>query len=153
DEKARACEALGAERGINYRTEDFVAVVKELTGGKGVDVILDMVGGDYLPREIDCLADDGRIGLIAVQGGTKAELDLGTLLRRRLTVTGSTLRPRSVAFKAAIAQHLRTTVWPLIEAGKIKPVIHQTFPLEKANEAHALMEASTHVGKIMLQVA
>ncbi|QKY10178.1 NAD(P)H-quinone oxidoreductase [Janthinobacterium lividum] len=153
DEKARACEALGAERGINYRTEDFVAVVKELTGGKGVDVILDMVGGDYLPREIDCLADDGRIGLIAVQGGTKAELDLGSLLRRRLTVTGSTLRPRSVAFKAAIANHLRATVWPLIEAGKIKPVIYQTFPLEKANEAHALMEASTHVGKIMLQVA
>ncbi len=152
DEKARACETLGAERGINYRTEDFVAVVKELTDGKGVDVILDMVGGDYLPREIDCLADDGRIGLIAVQGGTKAELDLGSLLRRRLTVTGSTLRPRSVAFKAAIAQHLRTTVWPLIEAGKIKPVIYQTFPLEKANEAHALMEASTHVGKIMLQV-
>ena len=153
DEKARACEALGAERGINYRTEDFVAVVKELTDGKGVDVILDMVGGDYLPREISCLADDGRIGLIAVQGGTRAELDLGTLLRRRLTVTGSTLRPRSVAFKAAIANHLRTTVWPLIEAGKIKPVIYQTFPLEKANEAHALMEASTHVGKIMLQVA
>lgn len=153
DEKARACEALGAERGINYRTEDFVAVVKELTGGKGVDVILDMVGGDYLPREIACLADDGRIGLIAVQGGTKAELDLGTLLRRRLTVTGSTLRPRSVAFKAAIARHLRETVWPLIEAGKIKPVIYKTFPLEKASEAHALMEASTHIGKIMLQVA
>jgi NADPH2:quinone reductase len=153
DEKARACEALGAERGINYRTEDFVAIVKQLTDGKGVDVILDMVAGDYLPREIDCLADDGRIGLIAVQGGTKAELDLGSLLRRRLTVTGSTLRPRSIAFKAAIARHLRTTVWPLIEAGKIKPVIYKTFPLEKANEAHALMEASTHVGKIMLQVA
>ena len=153
DEKARACEALGAERGINYRTEDFVAVVKELTDGKGVDVILDMVGGDYLPREIDCLADDGRIGLIAVQGGSKATLDLGQVLRRRLSVSGSTLRPRPVAFKAAIAKHLRTTVWPLIEAGKIKPVIYQTFPLEKANEAHALMEASTHVGKIMLQVA
>jgi NADPH2:quinone reductase len=153
DDKARACEALGAERGINYRTEDFAAVVKQLTDGKGVDVILDMVGGDYLPREIDCLADDGRIGLIAVQGGTRAELDLGTLLRRRLTVTGSTLRPRSVAFKAAIAQHLRTTVWPLIEAGKIKPVIYKTFPLAQASEAHALMEASTHVGKIMLQVA
>ena len=153
DEKARACETLGAERGINYRTEDFVAVVKELTDGKGVDVILDMVGGDYLPREIDCLADDGRIGLIAVQGGSKATLDLGQVLRRRLSVSGSTLRPRPVAFKAAIAQHLRTTVWPLIEAGKIKPVIYQTFPLEKANEAHALMEASTHVGKIMLQVA
>ncbi len=153
DEKARACEALGAERGINYRTEDFVAVVKELTDGKGVDVILDMVGGDYLPREIDCLADDGRIGLIAVQGGSKATLDLGQVLRRRLSVSGSTLRPRPVGFKAAIAQHLRTTVWPLIEAGKIKPVIYHTFPLEKANEAHALMEASTHVGKIMLQVA
>jgi NADPH2:quinone reductase len=153
DEKARACEALGAERGINYRTEDFVTVVKELTDGKGVDVILDMVGGDYLPREIDCLADDGRIGLIAVQGGSKATLDLGQVLRRRLSVSGSTLRPRPVAFKAAIAHHLRTTVWPLIEAGKIKPVIYQTFPLEKANEAHALMEASTHVGKIMLQVA
>ncbi|MGK5045284.1 NAD(P)H-quinone oxidoreductase [Janthinobacterium sp. GB4P2] len=152
DEKARACEALGAERGINYRTEDFVAVVKELTAGRGVDVILDMVGGDYLPREIDCLADDGRIGLIAVQGGSKATLDLGQVLRRRLSVSGSTLRPRPVAFKAAIANHLRTTVWPLIEAGKIKPVIYQTFPLEKANEAHALMEASTHVGKIMLQV-
>ena len=153
DEKARACEALGAERGINYRTEDFVAVVKELTDGKGVDVILDMVGGDYLPREIACLADDGRIGLIAVQGGTSAELDLGTLLRRRLTVTGSTLRPRSVDFKAAVARHLRDTVWPLIEAGKIKPVIYKTFPLDKAGEAHALMEASTHIGKIMLQVA
>ncbi|MGK5081207.1 NAD(P)H-quinone oxidoreductase [Janthinobacterium sp. HLX7-2] len=153
DEKARACEALGAERGINYRTEDFAAVVKELTGGRGVDVILDMVGGDYLPREIDCLADDGRIGLIAVQGGSKATLDLGQVLRRRLSVSGSTLRPRPVAFKAAIANNLRATVWPLIEAGKIKPVIYKTFPLEKANEAHALMEASTHVGKIMLQVA
>ena len=153
DEKARACEALGAERGINYRTEDFVAVVKELTAGRGVDVILDMVGGDYQPREIDCLADDRRIGLIAVQGGSKATLDLGHVLRRRLSVSGSTLRPRPVAFKAAIANHLRSTVWPLIEAGKIKPVIYQTFPLEKANEAHALMEASTHVGKIMLQVA
>jgi len=153
DDKARACEALGAERGINYRTEDFVAVVKELTNGRGVDVILDMVGGDYLPREIDCLADDGRIGVIAVQGGTKATLDVGQLLRRRLTVTGSTLRPRSVAFKAAIAAHLQATVWPLIEAGKIKPVIYKTFPLDKASEAHALMESSTHVGKIMLQVA
>lgn len=153
DDKARACEALGAERGINYRTEDFVAVVKELTSGRGVDVILDMVGGDYLPREIDCLADDGRIGVIAVQGGTKATLDVGQLLRRRLTVTGSTLRPRSVAFKAAIAAHLQATVWPLIEAGKIKPVIYKTFPLDKASQAHALMESSTHVGKIMLQVA
>jgi len=153
DDKARACEALGAERGINYRSEDFVEVVKQLTGGRGVDVILDMVGGDYLPREIDCLANDGRIGLIAVQGGTKATLDMGQLLSRRLTVTGSTLRPRSVAFKTAVAQHLLQTAWPLIEAGKVKPVIYKTFPLEKANEAHALMESSTHVGKIMLQVA
>ena len=153
DDKARACEALGAERGLNYRSEDFVEVVKQLTGGRGVDVILDMVGGDYLPREIDCLANDGRIGLIAVQGGTKATLDMGQLLSRRLTVTGSTLRPRSVAFKTAVAQHLLQTAWPLIEAGKVKPVIYKTFPLEKANEAHALMESSTHVGKIMLQVA
>lgn len=153
DDKARACEALGAERGINYRSEDFVEVVKQLTGGRGVDVILDMVGGDYLPREIDCLANDGRIGLIAVQGGTKATLDMGQLLSHRLTVTGSTLRPRSVAFKTAVAQHLLQTAWPLIEAGKVKPVIYKTFPLEKANEAHALMESSTHVGKIMLQVA
>lgn len=153
DDKARACEALGAERGINYRSEDFVEVVKQLTGGRGVDVILDMVGGDYLPREIGCLADDGRIGLIAVQGGTKGTLDMGQLLSRRLTVTGSTLRPRSVAFKTAVAQRLQQTAWPLIEAGKVKPVIYQTFPLEKASEAHALMESSTHVGKIMLQVA
>jgi NADPH2:quinone reductase len=124
DEKARACEALGAERGINYRTEDFGAVVKELTNGKGVDVILDMVGGDYLPREIACLADDGRIGLIAVQGGTKAELDMG-LAAPPPDGDRFHLRPRSVAFKAAIAQQLRATVWPLIEAGKIKPVIYK----------------------------
>ena len=153
DEKARACEALGAERGINYRTEDFVAVVKELTDGKGVDVILDMVGGDYLPREIDCLADDGRIGLIAVQGGSKATLDLGQVLRRRLSVSGSTLRPRPVAFKAAIARNLRERVWPLFRQGKLKPVIYRSFPLEEAAAAHALMESSTHVGKIVLEVA
>lgn len=151
-EKCRACEALGAERGINYRDEDFAAVVKTLTGGKGVDVILDMVGGDYLPREIDCLADDGRISLIALLGGSKATLDMGQVLRRRLTVSGSTLRPRPVAFKAAIAWRLRQRVWPLVEAGRIKPVIFKTFPLEQAGAAHALMETSTHVGKIMLQV-
>jgi NADPH2:quinone reductase len=152
DDKARACEALGAERGINYRTEDFVAVIKELTRGKGVDVILDMVAGDYLPREINCLADDGRIAVIALLGGAKAELDLGQLLRRRLTVTGSTLRPRPVAFKAAIVAKLRQRVWPLLEAGKIKPVIYQTFPLEQAAAGHTLMESSQHVGKIMLNV-
>lgn len=152
DEKCRACEELGAERGINYRSEDFVEVVKSLTGGKGVDVVLDMVAGDYVAREIDCLADDGRIALIALLGGAKANVDLGQVLRRRLSISGSTLRPRPVAFKAAIAQRLREHVWPLFAAGKIKPVIYKTFPLEEAAEAHALMESSTHVGKIVLQV-
>lgn len=152
DEKARACEALGAARGINYRTEDFAAVVRELTGDTGVDVILDMVGGDYLPREISCLADDGRIAIIALLGGAKGTLDMGQVLKRRLTITGSTLRPRSVAFKGAIARQLREKVWPLIEAGDIKPVIYESFPLEQAAKAHALMESSSHVGKIMLQV-
>ena len=152
DEKCRACEELGAERGINYRTEDFVAVVKELTGGKGVDVVLDMVAGDYVAREIDCLADDGRIALIALLGGARANVDLGQVLRRRLSISGSTLRPRPVAFKGAIAHKLREHVWPLFAQGKIKPVIYKTFPLEQAAEAHALMESSTHVGKIVLQV-
>ncbi len=152
DDKARACETLGAERGINYKTEDFAALAKSLTNERGVDVILDMVGGDYLPREIGCLADDGRIALIALLGGAKATVDLGQVLRRRLTITGSTLRPRSVAFKAAIAAQLNKRVWPMFEAGKIKPVIYEVFPLEQAAEAHALMERSTHVGKIMLQV-
>lgn len=152
DEKCRACEELGAERGINYRSEDFVEVVKSLTGGKGVDVVLDMVAGDYVAREIDCLADDGRIALIALLGGAKANVDLGQVLRRRLTISGSTLRPRPVAFKGAIAQKLREHVWPLFAQGKIKPVIYKTFPLEQAAEAHALMESSTHVGKIVLQV-
>jgi NADPH2:quinone reductase len=130
-----------------------VQVVKELTGKKGVDVVLDMVGGDYLPREIDCLADDGRIVLIALLGGSKAQVDLGQVLRRRLSITGSTLRPRPVAFKARIARELRARVWPLLEAGKIKPVIYQVFPLEEAAAAHALMESGEHVGKIMLKVA
>lgn len=152
DDKCRACEELGAERGINYRSEDFVAVVKELTGGTGVDVVLDMVAGEYVAREIDCLADDGRIALIALLGGAKANVDLGQVLRRRLSISGSTLRPRPVAFKAAIAWRLQETVWPLIEAGKIRPVIYKTFPLAQAADAHALMESSTHVGKIMLQV-
>jgi len=153
DAKCRACEALGAERGINYHSEDFVAVVRELTAGKGVNVVLDMVGGDYLQREIDCLADDGRIALIALLGGARADVDLGQVLRRRLTISGSTLRPRPVAFKAAIAHRLRQHVWPLFAQGKLKPVIYRTFPLERAAEAHALMESSTHVGKIVLQVA
>ncbi|SNT21190.1 NADPH2:quinone reductase [Noviherbaspirillum humi] len=153
DEKCRACEALGAERGINYRTEDFADVAKQLTGGKGVDVILDMVAGDYLPKEIGCLADDGRIVIIALLGGAKAQIDASQVLRRRLTITGSTLRPRPVPFKAAIADNLRQKVWPLLESGAIKPVIHRVFKLEEAAEAHALMESSAHVGKIMLSVA
>lgn len=152
DDKCRACEALGAERGINYRSEDFVEVVRDLTGGKGVDVILDMVAGDYVAREIGCLADDGRIALIALLGGAKANVDLGQVLRRRLTISGSTLRPRPVTFKAAIAWRLQEKVWPLIEEGKIRPVIFKTFPLAQAAQAHALMESSTHVGKIVLQV-
>lgn len=152
DEKCRACEALGAERGINYRTEDFVEVIKAVTGRKGVDVVLDMVGGDYVAREISCLADDGRLVFIALLGGGKATVNMGPVLIRRLTITGSTLRPRPVAFKAAIAAKLREHVWPLIESGKIKPVVYQTFPLEQAAQAHALMETSTHIGKIMLSV-
>jgi NADPH:quinone reductase len=152
DEKCRACESLGAERGINYQTEDFVEVTRQLTGGKGVDVVLDMVAGPYVAREIACLADDGRVALIALLGGAKAEVDLGQVLRRRLSISGSTLRPRPVAFKAAIAERLRERVWPLIEQGKIKPVIYQTFPLEQAAQAHALMESSTHIGKIVLEV-
>ncbi|MES2743330.1 MAG: NAD(P)H-quinone oxidoreductase [Pseudomonadota bacterium] len=152
DDKCRACEALGAERAINYRNEDFTSVVKELTEGRGVDVILDMVGGDYVSRELACLADDGRIALIALLGGATAQVDLGQILRRRLSVSGSTLRPRPVAFKAAIAANLRATVWPLLEAGKIRPVIHHVFPLEQASAAHVMMESGSHIGKIMLQV-
>lgn len=152
EEKCRKCEQLGAERGINYRAEDFVEVVKALTGGKGVDVILDMVGGDYIAREIDCMAEDGRLALIAVQGGTKGAVDLGQILRRRLTLTGSTLRPRSREFKAAIAANLIERVWPLLESRKIKPVIYRTFPLERAEDAHVLMESGQHIGKIMLEV-
>jgi NADPH2:quinone reductase len=151
-DKCRACEELGAERAINYKEEDFVAVVKELTGGRGVDVVLDMVGGDYVAREVSCLADDGRIVIIALLGGAKANVDLGQVLRRRLTITGSTLRPRPVAFKAQIARELRERVWPLLAAGTIRPVIYKTFPLEAAGEAHALMESSTHVGKIVLDL-
>jgi NADPH2:quinone reductase len=152
-DKCRACEDLGAERAINYKTEDFAPIVKELTGGKGVDVVLDMVGGDYVAREVSCLADDGRIVIIALLGGAKANVDLGQVLRRRLTITGSTLRPRPVAFKARIARELRERVWPLLAAGQIKPVIYKTFPLEEAAAAHTLMESSAHVGKIMLRVA
>jgi NADPH:quinone reductase len=152
DEKCRSCIALGADRAINYRTEDFAQVVREETGGRGVDVILDMVGGDYVPRELSCLADDGRLALIAFLGGSRATLDMTDILRRRLTITGSTLRPRPVDVKAAVARALEERVWPLIESGKIRPVVYQTFALEDASQAHALMESSAHVGKLLLEV-
>jgi len=150
DEKCQACLGLGADHAINYKTQDFVAEVKRLTGDKGADVVLDMVAGDYVKREIECLAEDGRIVIIAVQGGTKAEFNAGQLLRRRLTITGSTLRPRTVAFKATIAAELRQRVWPLLASGRIKPIVHDTFEAARAAEAHALMESGTHVGKIVL---
>jgi NADPH2:quinone reductase len=152
DEKCRVCVEMGAVRAINYRDEDFVEVVKEVTDGQGVDVILDMVGGDYLPRQIQSLAYDGRLVFIALLGGAKAQVDLGRVLQRRLTITASTLRPRSVEFKAAIARQLEERVWPLLAAGKVKPVIHAVFSLEEAAQAHTLMESSTHIGKIMLKV-
>ncbi len=152
DDKCRACEDLGAVRGINYKSEDFVQVVNEVTQGRGVDVVLDMVAGDYVNRELSCLADDGRIVVIALLGGARAQIDMSAVMRRRLTVTGSTLRPRSVDFKHAIAQQLRQKVWPLLESGKIKPVIYKTFPFEQAAQAHALMESSEHIGKIVLVV-
>jgi len=150
DEKAKACTELGAERAINYRTEDFVAVAKELTGGKGVDVILDMVGGGYVPRNIRALAVDGRMVQIAWLGGSKVEADFMMLMIKRLTWTGSTLRPRSVEQKGEIARALEAKVWPLIEAGKVKPVMFKSFPLAEAAEAHRLMESSAHIGKIVL---
>jgi putative PIG3 family NAD(P)H quinone oxidoreductase len=150
DEKCAACVALGADHAINYRTQDFVAEVRRLTGGRGVDVVLDMVAGDYVAREVECLAEDGRLAIIAVQGGTKSAFDAGLLLRKRLTITGSTLRPRSVAYKTLLAQDLRAEVWSLLESGRVKPVVHQVFPAAQAAQAHALMESSTHVGKIVL---
>ena len=152
-EKCRECERLGAERAINYKSEDFVGVVKEITNGQGVDVILDMVAGDYVPRELQCLADDGRLVIIAFLGGTKAQLNMTDILLRRLTITGSTLRPRPVAFKAKLAETLEKKVWPLIASGKIRPVIHSRFTLADACEAHTLMETSAHVGKLMLEVS
>ena len=152
-EKCAACEKLGAERAINYKTEDFVEIVKASTAGKGVDVILDMVGGNYVPRELKALAADGRIAFIAFLGGVKAEINISEVMLKRLSLTGSTLRPRPAEFKAEIARALRTHVWPLLEAGKIKPVIHATFALCDAGKAHALMESGAHIGKIMLTVA
>jgi NADPH2:quinone reductase len=151
DDKCAACVALGADHAINYRHADFVAEVMRLTDGRGADVILDMVAGAYVARELKCLADDGRLVIIAVQGGAEAQIDAGAVLRRRLTITGSTLRPRPVAFKSAIASALRRAVWPWIEAGRVKPVIHQVFPAAEAAQAHALMESNQHIGKLVLQ--
>ena len=150
DEKCAACIELGASYAINYKTQDFVAEVQRITNGCGVDVVLDMVAGDYAAREVECLAEDGRLVIIAVQGGVKSSFNAGLVLRRRLTITGSTLRPRSVEFKAAIAQSLRSRVWPLIEQGKVRPVIYQTFDAGDAAAAHALMESNQHTGKIVL---
>ncbi|MDP2448493.1 MAG: NAD(P)H-quinone oxidoreductase [Polaromonas sp.] len=150
DDKCAACLALGADHAINYKTSDFAEEVKKLTAGQGVNVILDMVAGSYVAREIECLAEDGRLVIIAVQGGLKAEFNAGLVLRKRLTITGSTLRPRSIEFKAAIAAALRANVWPLISSGAIKPVIHSTFAAADAARAHALMESNQHIGKIVL---
>lgn len=150
-EKCAACEKLGAERAINYRDEDFVTVVRDATEGTGVDVILDMVGGDYIGRNIKALAPDGRLCQIAFLGGSKVELNFLPVMLKRLTLTGSTLRPRPVAFKAAIARSLAEKVWPLVEKGDVKPIIHKTLPLAEAAAAHRLMESSAHIGKIVLQ--
>jgi NADPH2:quinone reductase len=149
-EKCAACERLGAERAIDYHKEDFAAVVKQATEGRGVDVILDMVAGDYVPREIDALAEGGRLVFIATLGGAKAAIDAGVIMRRRLALTGSTLRARDVAFKEALARQLHEKVWPLLEAGTVRPVIQQVFPAAEAARAHALMESSAHIGKLVL---
>lgn len=152
DEKCAACERLGAERAINYRTEDFVAVLMSLTGGRGIDVILDMVGARYFARNVDLLALEGRLLHIAVLHGAKAEINLVRMLRQRLTITGSTLRSRTVDEKGAIATAIEKAVWPLVEAGKIRPIVYATFPLRQAAEAHRLMESGSHIGKIVLTV-
>ena len=150
--KCAACEGLGAERAINYREEDFVAVIREATGGRGVDVVLDMVGGDYFARNLDALAVEGRLVEIATLQGVKAELNIQTIMQRRLTVTGSTLRARPVAEKGAIARAVHEHVWPLIESGAVTPIIHATFPLRAAADAHRMMESSAHIGKLLLVV-
>lgn len=150
DERAQAVLALGADHAINYKTKDFVQEIKTLTAGKGVNVILDMVAGDYIERDVKCLADDGRIVIIATLGGAISSFVATEVMVRRLTITGSTLRARSIAFKAEIAQNLQKHVWPLLSAGKIKPIIHTTMPLEHAAKAHAMMEAGEQIGKIIL---
>jgi NADPH:quinone reductase-like Zn-dependent oxidoreductase len=149
-EKCTACEQLGAERAINYRDTDFLEAVHAATGGRGVDVVLDMVGGEYFARNIDALAVEGRLVEIATLRGAKAELTIPTIMQRRLTITGSTLRARSVAEKGAIARAVHTNVWPLLESGAVKPVVYKTFPLQHAADAHRVMEAGTHIGKLVL---
>jgi putative PIG3 family NAD(P)H quinone oxidoreductase len=153
DDKCARARELGAEAAVNYRTEDFVEAARALTEGKGVDVVLDMVGGDYLPRNLAALADDGRHVSIAFQRGAKAEIAIADVMRRRLTLTGSTLRPRPVEFKTMVADEIAKTVWPYVEGGRLKPVIDRTFPLSEAAAAHARMEAGEHIGKIVLGVA
>ena len=150
DEKCAACVTLGADHAINYKAADFAEEIKKLTNGQGVNVILDMVAGSYVAREIECLAEDGRLVIIAVQGGIKAEINAGLVLRKRLTITGSTLRPRSLEFKTAIAKALKEKVWPLLASGAIKPVIHSTFAAGDAAKAHTLMESNQHIGKLVL---
>jgi NADPH2:quinone reductase len=152
DEKCDAARAIGADHAINYRTTDFVEQVKAITGGKGANVVLDMVGGDYLPRNIACMAEDGRHVSIAVQGGLKAEIPIFTIMQKRLTLTGSTLRPRSIGFKTLVAEELRRTVWPFVVEGALKPIVDQVFPLRDAAAAHARMDAGEHIGKIVLAV-
>ena len=150
DDKVAACVRLGAEKAFNYRTQDWVAEVRAATGGKGVNVILDMVGGDYVPRELKCLAEEGRLVFIAFLRGAKAELPIVDVMSKRLTLTGSTLRPRNAEFKGYVARNLREKIWPLIESGRIKPQVYKTFALEQAAEAHRLMESSQHIGKLVL---
>jgi putative PIG3 family NAD(P)H quinone oxidoreductase len=152
DEKCAHAKELGAAAAINYRSKDFVEEVRELTDGRGVSVVLDMVGGDYLPRNLACLSDDGRHVSIAFQRGAKSDVLIPDIMRRRLTLTGSTLRPRTVEFKTMVADEIARTVWPYIEGGRLKPVIDSTFPLDRAAEAHARMEAGDHVGKIVLEI-
>ncbi len=152
DEKCAACVKLGAEKAFNYKNGDWAEELKAATGGKGVNVILDMAGGDFVPKELKSLADDGRLVMIAFLRGNKTEVDLNEIMRKRLQITGSTLRPRPIEFKGQVANSLRERIWPLIEAGKIKPVIFKTFPLAEASEAHKLMETSQHIGKIVLTV-
>jgi NADPH:quinone reductase len=152
DDKARACERLGAARGINYRTEDFVEVIRAATAGAGIDVTLDMVAGSYVARNLEIAALEGRVVTISLLGGSRAEVNMSVILAKRLTLTGSTLRSRTVAQKAAVADAVRKNVWPLLAAGRVRPVIHATFPLAEAGEAHRLMETSNHIGKIVLTV-